>query len=450
MVPLPEKQRRGSVKVAPEKAPEVPKKDVSVVSPSSTVAETPELEEKDVEAHADAPPIDEVKDAGSPVPRTRRRSHFVPSGASGAEAVEAVEAVPPEQAGALAAVVVDDPRGAFQGSHDACLLGVTKTVRGSTPLVEAEFKEKYVEQSGCASESEARTQFSKAGVAISCAKGRKPGTPNQDNFFVAQCGPFLLCCVADGHGTAGHWVSHWTCKFVLRMLLQRMEGVKTLPKRSALNEIFDTAHQEVICTANSEKFEVALSGTTLSVAIIDRPNRKVMLAWAGDSRMVLGRPARKGVLSRLATGPSGKAEYVGGLADHKPNDPKEKQRIEQNGGQVLLLPGDVPYRVFAKGKEIPGLAMSRSVGDLAGHMAGVIHEPSVEVLDFQKDDLLLCCSDGVWEFLSNGDALNIVAQAGRKKAAEAVLKLSAESRKQWLAEAEDCCDDITVIAVWLS
>lgn len=33
------------------------------------------------------------------------------------QAVEAVEAVPPEQAGALAAVVVDDPRGAFQGGE---------------------------------------------------------------------------------------------------------------------------------------------------------------------------------------------------------------------------------------------------------------------------------------------------------------------------------------------
>lgn len=78
--------------------------------------------------------------------------------------------------------------------------------------------------------------------------------------------------------------------------------------------------------------------------------------------------------------------------------------MEENGGEVLLLPGDpllniiqdqlcslenlvstisihqlayakdVPHRVFAKGKEIPGLAMSRSIGDLAGHMAGVIHQ----------------------------------------------------------------------------
>ena len=37
--------------------------------------------------------------------------------------------------------------------------------------------------------------------------------------------------------------------------------------------------------------------------------------------------------------------------------------------------------------------------------------PGIEWLDFQKDDLLLCCSDGVWEFLSNVEALNIVSQA---------------------------------------
>eukprot|EP00437_Effrenium_voratum_P032865 CAMPEP_0181467328 /NCGR_PEP_ID=MMETSP1110-20121109/36923_1 /TAXON_ID=174948 /ORGANISM="Symbiodinium sp., Strain CCMP421" /LENGTH=223 /DNA_ID=CAMNT_0023592153 /DNA_START=302 /DNA_END=970 /DNA_ORIENTATION=- len=223
-----------------------------------------------------------------------------------------------------------------------------------------------------------------------------------------------------------------------------MVGAKGLPSADVIREIFETAHQELICAAESQKFEVALSGTTLSVAIVDREKKKLMLAWAGDSRCVLGRPVRR-VMGRFA---SGKAECVGASTDHKPQDPEERARVESCGGEVLLLPGDVPHRVFAKGKEIPGLAMSRSVGDLAGHAAGVIHEPGIEILDFQKEDILLCCSDGVWEFLTNVDALNIIAQAGRKRSAEAVQKLSTESRKQWLAEAEDCCDDISIIAVW--
>ena len=47
---------------------------------------------------------------------------------------------------------------------------------------------------------------------------------------------------------------------------------------------------------------------------------------------------------------------------------------------------DVPHRVFAKGKEIPGLAMSRSIGDLAGHMAGVIHQSFPQWDHVPEDD----------------------------------------------------------------
>lgn len=444
--------KRRSVKAAKD----TPKTDVkdepaaAVLSAADHVQADANLKTSVPEADGQEPEASEVPEApdASEMPkRTHRRSHFIPSSAAAA-AGEASPLSAELDAGKQASPVAD-PTGSFEGTHKV-LLGVTKTVHGSTPLVESEFKEKFVEQSGFDSESAARSRFLKAGVAISCAKGMKPGTPNQDNFFVTDCGNFLLCCVADGHGSSGHWVSHWTCKFVLRMMLEQMEKAKSLPTTKAMMEIFEKVHKEVIRTANSEKFEVGLSGTTLSVAVIDREKRKILLAWAGDSRCVLGRPVKKGVISRLASGPSGKSDYVGGSADHKPNDPKERRRVEEQGGEVLLLPGDVPHRVFAKGKEIPGLAMSRSIGDLAGHKAGIIHQPGIEWLDFQKDDLLLCCSDGVWEFLSNVEALNIVLQVGKKNAADGVQKLSAESRRLWLAEADDCCDDITVIAVWLS
>ncbi|CAE7218950.1 unnamed protein product [Symbiodinium natans] len=243
----------------------------------------------------------------------------------------------------------------------------------------------------------------------------------QDNFFVAECGHFLLCCVADGHGIGGHWASHWTCKFVLRMLLQHMATTKALPAEAVMNRIFDTVHQELVCTATSKEFELSLSGTTLSVAVVDRQKQQLLLAWAGDSRCVLGRPGSDA---------KAKPSCVGASEDHKPNDPKEKARVSASGGEVLLLPGDVPYRIFAKNKEVPGLAMSRSIGDLSGHSVGVIHQPSLKLLSFQKDDLLLCCSDGVWEFVNDVDAVNTVLQARGSTGSRAGVLMRTRRRSQ--------------------
>jgi hypothetical protein len=36
-----------------------------------------------------------------------------------------------------------------------------------------------------------------------------------------------------------------------------------------------------------------------------------------------------------------------------------------------------PLRVWLKNEDIPGLAMTRSMGDIAGSMAGVIAEPGI-------------------------------------------------------------------------
>jgi len=65
--------------------------------------------------------------------------------------------------------------------------------------------------------------------------------------------------------------------------------------------------------------------------------------------------------------------------------------------------------VWLQNEELPGLAMSRSMGDKVAHSVGVSAEP--ETLEFtlsQDDKFLVIASDGVWEFLSNEDVAQIV------------------------------------------
>jgi len=61
-----------------------------------------------------------------------------------------------------------------------------------------------------------------------------------------------------------------------------------------------------------------------------------------------------------------------------------------------------PYRVWLKNEQAPGLAMSRSIGDLVAQSAGVISTPEMkQVLKNSETYAIVIASDGVWEFLSN-------------------------------------------------
>lgn len=61
-----------------------------------------------------------------------------------------------------------------------------------------------------------------------------------------------------------------------------------------------------------------------------------------------------------------------------------------------------PPRVWLPQDDIPGLAMSRSLGDRMAHSVGVSCEPEISSLMLSEEDkILILASDGVWEFLSN-------------------------------------------------
>jgi serine/threonine protein phosphatase PrpC len=73
-------------------------------------------------------------------------------------------------------------------------------------------------------------------------------------------------------------------------------------------------------------------------------------------------------------------------------------------------PNDVFHRVYYRGKKYPGLNMSRSIGDLLATTVGVSNEPDVTKIELNSEhQFIIVCSDGVWEFVSNEDAVRLVA-----------------------------------------
>lgn len=89
--------------------------------------------------------------------------------------------------------------------------------------------------------------------------------------------------------------------------------------------------------------------------------------------------------------------------------------------------------MWLRDQDIPGLAMSRSLGDLVAASVGVSCEP--EVLEFTmtpEDKFIVLGSDGVFEFLSNEDIIKIVVpywkQGDSQAAADRIVK---EAHVRW-------------------
>merc|ERR1712244_131062 len=122
----------------------------------------------------------------------------------------------------------------------------------------------------------------------------------------------------------------------------------------------------------------------------------------GDSRVIIGKEVDGKLVSEEFT------------HDHKPDSPKEKERILEAGGRVFAVEYDDgidgPPRVWLGHMDVPGLAMSRSLGDAVAHTAGVISEP--EFTDYElnpaTDRFLVVATDGLWEFVDNMETVDMV------------------------------------------
>lgn len=133
--------------------------------------------------------------------------------------------------------------------------------------------------------------------------------------------------------------------------------------------------------------------------------------------------------------------------DHKPDDPDEKARIESWGGFVCPPHEEgLSSRVYLDAEfTMIGLAMSRSIGDHAVKNVGVIAEPEVKIFELEdKDQFMVMASDGVWEFISSQEAVDIVNSCfqdgvGTHDACQELIETAA---CRWQEEEGDYRDDV--------
>lgn len=182
--------------------------------------------------------------------------------------------------------------------------------------------------------------------------------------------------VFDGHG--GHRASAFAARYLHERILEL--DYRRNPK-DAIRDGLAALDRDWLSLAEVSGWD---DGTTVIMCLIQ--DGHVYVGNVGDSRAVL---AHRG-------------EAVAMSADHKPDRPDEKRRVEALGGRIVFYG---TWRVEGQ------LAVTRAVGDrrLKRYVSS---EPEVRKRRIDKDDqFLVLASDGLYDVMGNQDAVDIVYQS---------------------------------------
>lgn len=262
----------------------------------------------------------------------------------------------------------------------------------------------------------------------------------------------IFCGVFDGHGQWGHLVSKRVRQSLPSSLLCNWQETLSLTSLDLNFEVemdrnlhqFDTWKQSFLKTyasidrelKHSPKIDSYRSGTTALTIV--KQGELLIIAHVGDSRAVLASTSEDGSLVPIQL-----------TVDFKPNLPQEAERIRRSNGRVFCLhdePGT--YRVWMPNGKTPGLAVSRALGDYCVKDFGLISVPDVSQRYITSTDhFVILATDGVWDVISNQEAIQIVSSApDRNKAAKRLVGCAAlawKSKRRGIA-----MDDISAICLF--
>jgi serine/threonine protein phosphatase PrpC len=251
-----------------------------------------------------------------------------------------------------------------------------------------------------------------------------------------------LFAVADGHGCNGHLVSSYIKESLASSFMKAYKShsqieVEDLRTTEALKQTY----KQLQAGLSSSDFDVSYSGSTLVTVYVR--GCTLFCANVGDSRAVMGRyNGTKWSATALSR-------------DHKPNDADEAERIFKSSGVVqkcISRTGEAigPYRVWSADNTSSGLAMSRSLGDCMAQNYGVSSDPEIMQVELKSTDkFVILGSDGLWEYVQNQEAVELVrAKLESRQYEESASHLTKVAAERWDVSS-DRQDDITVVVIFL-
>ena len=284
---------------------------------------------------------------------------------------------------------------------------------------------------------------------------------NQDCSLIIEnvCGikNYNIYSIMDGHGSNGHLVSNFIKDNIIKYFNDisfYFKKVKPKEKNSIIypENILDLIFKKLtkndyqkikdfykevdeLLSSIEVHFDSNFSGSTC--IIIFQIGNNIISSNVGDSRALLIKENK---------------EIIELSHDQKPDNENEKKRIEEMGGIVsqcndLYDDGKEggPFRIWMKGCDYPGIAMSRSIGDKIAHSIGVINEP--EIIEFNLDELskfIILGSDGVFQHLNNNEINDIIFEEKEKIGEIICKKIINKAINKFIENDEYVVDDITI------
>jgi len=268
---------------------------------------------------------------------------------------------------------------------------------------------------------------------------------NQDNLFKVKFENLNLSFygVCDGHGDDGHLISKFISTSLPYFIYEELKKNNIYNNiNSYISKIFENIFLQLnSLLINNKEINSAFSGTTCISLLLC--NNQIISCNLGDSRAIKGQLINSKWSFELLS------------RDHKPNEPDEMKRIKENKGIIKPFidengEANGPDRIWLPNQTYPGIAMSRSFGDQIAAQIGVVAIPEILFFPYiEEDKFIVIASDGLWEYVSNQEVVDIIGKYYDKNDCDNAIKELYETAFERWRNNNIFVDDISIILIYL-